>query len=246
MPLKNILVITDNGIQYNGFIKLLKEDIFYQDYKFTFCKSFVSEKEKIYEKGLDRLEIIDVKNDFQRIIYDFDLVISLHCKQFFPVQLVKGVKCINIHPGYNPINRGWYPQVFAICYKNEVGATIHEMDELLDHGAIIARKKCLINSWDTSYEVYERILELELMLLRKHLPSILLETYDTIKPEIEGDLYLRKDFKELCKIDLEEEGKFKDFINRIRALSHGIYKNAYFIDENGCKVYLSINLEKKN
>ena len=74
----------------------MKEDIFYQDYKFTFCKSFVSEKEKIYEKGLDRLEIIDVKNDFKRIINDFDLVISLHCKQFFPVQLVRGVKCINI------------------------------------------------------------------------------------------------------------------------------------------------------
>jgi dTDP-4-amino-4,6-dideoxyglucose formyltransferase len=244
--MQNILVITDNGDQYIGFKKLLKEDFFYKDFKFTFCKSFHSKNVKIYEKGLDNLEIIDVKNDYKKIINDFDLIISLHCKQFFPVQLVKGVKCINVHPGYNPINRGWYPQVFAINYNNEVGATIHEIDELLDHGAIIARKKCQINSWDTSLEVYERILELELKLLKEYLPSILLQQYDTIQPEAEGKLYLRKDFKELCKIDLEEEGKFEDFLNRIRSLSHGRYKNAYFVDKDGNKVYLSINLENKN
>lgn len=244
MNVKNILVVTDNGLQYKKFLLLLNDDVFYKDYNFTFCRSFASEKEKIYEKDLDNLDVINVKEDYNRIISKFDLVISLHCKQLFPSQLVKGIKCINIHPGYNPINRGWYPQVFAINYGNEVGATIHEIDEQLDHGAIIVREKCPIYSWDTSLEVYERILALEIKLLKENLPSLLLGTYETVKPEVEGVLHLRKDFKALCKIDLEEEGSFKTFIDRIRALSHGKYKNAYFIDENGEKVYLSISFEK--
>lgn len=244
MSAKNILVVTDNGLQYKKFTSLIQSDSIYEDYNFTFCRSFASEKEKIYEKDIDSLDVINVKKDHDYIISKFDLVISLHCKQLFPKQLVDGVRCINVHPGYNPINRGWYPQVFAINYGNDIGATIHEIDEQLDHGGIVVREKCPIYPWDTSLEVYERILDLEMKLLKDNLLTILSGTYSVVQPEIEGKLYLREDFKALCKINLEEKGTFREFINRVRSLSHGAYKNAYFIDENGDKVYLSISLEK--
>lgn len=245
MPKKRILVVTDNGIQYRRFIALISSDENYQHYEFEFKRSFSSSREKIYEKDLGHLKEVNVQEHYHKIIQEFDLVISLHCKQFFPPELVNKVKCINIHPGYNPYNRGWYPQVFAIYYENEVGATIHEIDDELDHGGIIAREKCLINPWDTSLEVYERILELEIKLLEENLFKIISDDYIVIVPEIEGNLFLRKDFKELCQINLEESGSFKNFINRLRALSHGEYKNAFFIDDDGNKIFLSINLEKR-
>ena len=241
---KNILVITDNGIQYRRFLKLVSNNETYSRYKFEFRRSFLSGKNKMYEKNLHNLKEIDVNKSLPTIVADFDLVISLHCKQFFSSQLVNSVKCINIHPGYNPANRGWYPQVFAISNENIIGATIHEIDEKLDHGAIIAREKCAIYSWDTSFEVYERVLELEMKLVSENLLKILEGDYRTITPEIDGKLYLLKDFNELCHIDLNEEGTFKTFINRLRALSHGDYKNAYFFDDNGNKIYLSISLDK--
>ena len=245
MPKKRILVVTDNGIQYRRFVALITKDKFYQNYVFVFNRSFSSAREKIYEKDIGHLKELNIKEHYKKIIQDFDLVISLHCKQFFPPELVHNIKCINIHPGYNPINRGWYPQVFAINYENEVGATIHEIDDELDHGGIIAREKCPINPWDTSLDVYERILELEMTLLGENLPTILSDSYTIVYPEIEGNLFLRKDFKELCQIHLEEEGTFGNFLNRLRALTHGNYKNAFFIDEHGNKIYLSINLEKR-
>ena len=40
------------------------------------------------------------------IIESYQLVISVHCKQIFPKRLVENVLCINLHPGYNPFNRG--------------------------------------------------------------------------------------------------------------------------------------------
>ena len=65
-----------------------------------------------FEKELkEKISVFNLKNidDINKIIQTYDLVISIHCKQIFPEQLVNNVKCINVHPGYNPINRGWYP-----------------------------------------------------------------------------------------------------------------------------------------
>jgi hypothetical protein len=55
-----------------------------------------------------------------------------------------------------------------------------------------------------------------------------------------------KDFRELLKLDLDETGDMQYFINKLRALTHGKYKNAYFIDsETGDKIYVSLNLERR-
>jgi methionyl-tRNA formyltransferase len=79
-------------------------------------------------------KVYDLKksNHIIEIIEKYQLVFSLHCKQIFPSELISNVKCINVHPGYNPLNRGWYPQVFSIIYDLPIGATIHEIDEVVD------------------------------------------------------------------------------------------------------------------
>jgi hypothetical protein len=47
----------------------------------------------------------------------------------------------------------------------------------------------------------------------------------------------------LCELDLDEKLTALQFINRLRALSHGDFKNAYFTNpENGEKIYININL----
>lgn len=99
----------------------------------------------------------------------YDLIISLHCYQRFPSFLVQKVECINIHPGLNPYNRGWYPHVFSIVNKLPLGATIHEIDEDIDHGAIIAQHEVSLYSWDTSLTAYDRVVEAELSLIKENL-----------------------------------------------------------------------------
>ena len=49
----------------------------------------------------------------------------------------------------------------------------------------------------------------------------------------------------MCEINLNEKVTMKEAIDRLRALSHGDYKNAYFIS-NGEKVFLKLDIEKED
>ncbi|RMQ44930.1 hypothetical protein ALQ04_01415 [Pseudomonas cichorii] len=189
---------------------------------------------------------INVKDDavVDFIIGHYDLVLSVHCKQLFPKRLVEGVRCINFHPGFNPFNRGWYPQAFSILNGLPVGATIHLMDEDIDHGHIIAQKPVTVGSGETSLEVYNKVIEAEKELMREYLPRILQGGYEVFKPLAEGNYNGIKDYNELCELNLDEVGSLRDHINLLRATSHGNFKNAYFHDELGEKYFIRVVLDK--
>ena len=163
-----------------------------------------------------------------------------------PERLVNAVKCINVHPGYNPVNRGWYPQVHAIIKDLPIGATIHEIDEKLDHGPIISRAYVEKRITDTSLSLYNRILEKELELLDGNILDILDGSYSVSSPEDEGVLHLRKDFDNLREFDLESRMTGMEFINRLRGMTHGDFRNLYFRDpETGRKIFVSISLTEE-
>ena len=245
MAYRNILIISDNPYLTTEFLKII-EGLGIEDLSVSLGCSPTSPE--MMEAGKFNLPVkaYKVKEVGAELAANHDLVISIHCKQLFPPELVNGTKCLNVHPGLNPYNRGWYPQVFAIMNGMPHGATIHEIDVELDHGPIIDQKEVEIHPDDTSLTVYNRVLEAELDLLRKNLGQILEGTYATFQPESEGNLNMIKDFRELLKLDLAEQGDMRHFINKFRALTHGQYKNAYFVDpETGDKIYVSINLERR-
>lgn len=240
--MKNVLIIIDNVAQYVRIKKLISINNY--NAKFVFKHSIV--RSEIWDhkdfKDSDDSKV-DVKNDYSTIIENFDLVISVHCFQFFPKELVNSIRCINVHPGYNPINRGWYPQVFAIINNLQIGATIHEMDEKLDNGDIIAREFVEKLDTDTSFSLYNRVLEKEIKLLDQNFQQIIDNNYKKIKPENSGNMFKKNDFNELCELNMEEVNSFKYFYDKIRALTHGNYKNAFFINEKGEKTFISIDIE---
>ena len=211
---------------------------------FDFRRSFTSALPKMYEEGIEELSVINVKTEWASIVRNYSLVFSIHCKQIFPPELVRGVRCVNIHPGYNPDNRGWYPQVFSIISGNVIGATIHEMDEQIDCGRIIARRQVPIHSDDTSLEVYERVLEMEMVLLKENLRAILSNTYKPLIPEHDGIFHTKKEFEKLCQLDLNANMRLGDAINLLRGLTHGMYANAHFTDSYGDKVFVRIQLSR--
>ncbi|MDB4733820.1 dTDP-4-amino-4,6-dideoxyglucose formyltransferase [Planctomycetota bacterium] len=245
MAYRNILIISDNPYLTKELLKII-DDLKIDDLK-VFLGCSPTSPEMMVE-GKFPLSVIPykVKQVGAELAERHDMVISIHCKQLFPPELVNGTKCLNVHPGLNPYNRGWYPQVFAIMNGMPHGATIHEIDVELDHGPIIDQKEVKISADDTSLVVYKRVLEAELELLRTNLKDILNGSYTTSQPENEGNLNMIKDFRELLELDLDEQGTMQHFINKFRALTHGKYKNAYFTDpETGDKIYVSINLERR-
>lgn len=234
--MSRILFITDNVWIYSN-IKTYLEGIDYSSNIDFRCSSISSPLSNV-------LEAISVKNDCDFIIKHYTLVFSAHCLQFFPKSLIENVKCINIHPGYNPINRGWYPQVFSIIHNLSIGATIHEMDSKLDNGPIIARELVPKYLYDTSEDIYKRVLNTELKLFREWFLKILKNEYILLKPEKNFNYFSKADFEALCQLNLDERLTMGEALNKLRALTHGDYNNAFFIDpESGKKVFMSIRFK---
>jgi len=241
-----VLVLTDNKILLKNFLEIIKEQSLAEKHNFVFYYSFNNQKPEELIAILSTIRPINLKDNEEYIINNYDLLFSLHCKQIFPSSITKNKICINVHPGYNPFNRGWYPQVFSIINKKPIGATIHLMDEEIDHGAIIDRKQVKIDSYDNSESLYNKILRTETDLLKENLRSILSRNIKTSETENEGNYNGKKDFKNLCNINLNDKLTFREAIDKLRALTHGNFYNAYFIDEDNNKIYVQIILKKSD
>lgn len=186
---------------------------------------------------------MNLKDEAGLIIARYRQAVSVHCKQLFPKALYSAIPCVNIHPGFNPQTRGWFPQVWGIILGNQVGVTVHLIDGELDHGDIIDRVPVDAYLWDTSKTLYDRILDAEIQWLKANMTKLLNGHHKATKMESEGTLFLKKDFDKLCELNLSEQGSFLSFYNRLRALSFDGYKNAYFIDPaTKIKVYLEIKV----
>jgi len=244
--MKKILLLTDNEELLNRFQNLIRAKKWDNKSNFSFEYAFSPNNHAFIEKykNIDWIKPIKLQDELDFLINEYEIIFSLHCKQIFPADLVSKVKCINIHPGLNPNNRGWFPQVFSIINGLPCGATIHEIDEELDHGPIICQKEVTLEMWDTSLTAFNKILDAEIELLTDNLESILQLNYKTFTKE-EGNLNLKKDFDALCKIDLDNYDTFRNHINKLRALTHGNYANVFFIDEKGNKVYLKLEMKKE-
>ena len=239
-----VCVITDNRMIHENFRRLIAQPR-YQDTVFDFfcSKNSWCDNENLRRQGELPEASVSLKEAGEEFFSRYDLFLSLHCKQMFPAELVNSRRCVNIHPGYNPYNRGWYPQVFSILNKLPVGVTIHEMDEKLDHGPIIVRREVPVHDWDTSYDVYNRIQQMEIRLLEEYLPVLLSGDYQTFVPDSPGNMNQEKDFQELCCLDLDQKVTWREAIDLLRATTFNGYRNAYFYDRDHNKIYIEVHLE---
>ena len=178
-------------------------------------------------------DAINPQLDYKHITDHFQLVISLHCKKLFPSEVFDKVRCVNIHPGFNPYNRGMFPHVWSIINGLPAGATIHEIDYTIDGGGIIAQKQVEVLQADTSHTLYIRVIEAEFDLLNVNLESVVEGSYAKFHPETKGNYNSIEDYNKLCNVGDMPEHLF----NRLRALSHAPHWNATY---NGLKIKLDI------
>lgn len=190
------------------------------------------------------IESSDLYQDSWELIGKYDLIISAHCKKIFDKKLIESTRIVNIHPGLNPYNRGMYPHIFSIMNGLPTGATIHEIDDKIDNGDIIVQKEVVIHMYENSKELHQRIMKVEMDLFESHFDEIIYGTYVKTKPHIEGNINYKKDFDKLCEINLGDVDTFEGHINKLRATTYDDYKNAYFYDEDGNKIYIKIELSK--
>jgi len=240
------LILSDNPELTVFFQEQIRETLFKHVVQIDFCYSSINKNpETMIAVGSKEINV-KLPQTIESLVGYYDLILSAHCKQIFPRDLVASVSCINFHPGYNPYNRGWFPQVFSILNGYPVGVTIHCMDEEIDHGHVIAQEIVDISIEDTSLEVYRKIISVEKKLIQKHLLSIIEGTFVAVPPSMEGNYNGIQDYKNLCQLDLNQVATLREHINLLRATSHGSYKNAYFLDEDGSKYFVCISIERES
>ncbi|HEY0412879.1 MAG TPA: dTDP-4-amino-4,6-dideoxyglucose formyltransferase [Allosphingosinicella sp.] len=244
-PPLNVLIISDNGELARHFVEEFQRPeiraIAVAELRYSSVNKNPSSLVALGAEPVDLSKAPQVT----AIVRDFGLVISAHCKKIFPPALVNGVRCVNFHPGFNPHNRGWYPQVFSILNGKPLGVTAHEMNEEIDGGPIIARRQVALSRADTSLTAYARVIEAEKALIRETLPAVIRGDYTAFPPEAEGNYNGIADYRQLLQLDLGHRGSLHEHIDLLRALSHPPFWNAYFLDERGNKVFVQLELQER-
>ena len=228
-----VFVISDNRRIYEGVREILDSKVLVHGIEIDY---FCARESKALIQ--DDLVPIELKSEYQNLL-SYDLGFSCHSKQIFPAALVQALPCINLHPGFNPYNRGLYPHVFSMLNHMPAGATIHLMDRGIDTGAVIAQERVDIESSDTSLSLYEKIVNCELRLFGECIDSLLTGSFEA-RPASLGNYNSLSDFRRLCEIDLDKRVSMKEAIDLLRALSHPPFLNAYFLDSNKRKVFISL------
>ena len=205
--------------------------------------------DKIRDFFLDtNTEVYDI-NNLEKIIYSKKNIDYLICV-YWPYLLKKEVinqssNTINFHPAYLPINRGWYPHVHSIIDGSPAGVTLHEINENADEGDIIVQKKIKIPQNFCAGEAYKLLQNKILTLFKENWELIKSEKIVKTKQKHSFSNYHKKnEIKKLDFIDIKLKEN-RDLINQLRARSFGEKGFAYFIDDDGDKVFMNLKLSKK-
>lgn len=136
--------------------------------------------------------------------------------------------CFNFHPGVLPDYRGSGAYSFAIINEErETGVTLHKLDIDIDSGPIIEIVKFPIEGWDTAESLFYKAEQAIFTLFKAQFDHLLKGDYLSYPQPEGGCIYYRKDLQ-----------KAKDLTRFLKAFSFTGKESAYYIKENGKKVYL--------
>lgn len=158
-----------SGLQYifNQAIKLQLYKIFQLVYFSTFPNNFDHKLYPANKLALKKgIKILHIKNINDAISVSQikkikpDVIISVYFNQILKDQTIHiAKKCVlNIHPGYLPNYKGVSPVFWSIANREkDAGVTIHYINEGIDTGEIIVRKKIRIEKNDTEDSLYWKL-----------------------------------------------------------------------------------------
>ncbi len=154
--------------------------------------------------------------------------------------------CINFHPGYLPYNRGMNPNVWPIVEGTPAGVTLHYIDDGIDTGDIVSRKKVKVEPFDTAETLYDKTLIEIVDLFKKTWPVIKHGKVKRISQKMlkKSTFHWAKDISLLDRIDLDKTYSGRELINILRARSYSDRYYAYF-EEEGKKIYVRLQLSEK-
>jgi methionyl-tRNA formyltransferase len=139
-----------------------------------------------------------------------------------PHLIAKYRKIYNLHPGYLPWGRGFYPVFWAMWERTPAGATLHEISEGVDEGAIVAQTRVEFDEGDTGGSLHGRVREAERQLFITHWEKIVAGDEIVARAqEVEGrgSSHLKREFFELKERAPWREMSGEDLMRLARCLT---------------------------
>lgn len=198
------------------------------------------------KEEVNLLEVIESKEGLEKI-RDLrpEIVVSSGYEHIVPKEVIevpeKGI--VNLHPSYLPHNRGAHPYIWPLIDGSPAGVSIHFMNENLDEGPVIARKKVEKRPDDDAKSLRDRLMKEQADLFKDSWEEVLDE--QCFEQDLEkGNAHYRSDLDEIADLDLDREMTLRNAIDLLRGLKYGEKSLAYF--EEGDDLYsvdLSIGKE---
>lgn len=173
-----------------------------------------------------------------------DIIVAVGFRYVVPPSIlaVPDRGCLNLHPGYLPVARGFNPNVWSIVEDLPAGVTLHYMDVGVDTGPIVARREVPTDFSDTGKTVYERLEAASIDLFTDTWPRI---EADEVTPWSQDDeqatTHRQQDFLDLCTLDPEEQYSVKELLDVLRALTFPPFDNAH-ITVDGERYYVEVDI----
>ena len=133
-------------------------------------------------------------------------------------------KTYNLHPGYLPYGRGYYPVFWGLYDGTPMGATLHEMTAGVDQGPIVDQIMVATNEGDTGDTAHRRVTEAEKELFRRWWWPISEGDYPQAHPQSgNGSYHSKADFEALKRGDAWRSMTGEQFLRLVRCLTFDGY-----------------------
>ena len=146
---------------------------------------------------------------------------SVHYPRILTQDIIsKYRKIYNLHPGFLPWGRGYYPIFWALWEQTPAGATLHEMTARVDAGPIVAQLQVEYYPHDTGGSLFQRVRKAEKELFLEHWPKIIGRKHIPSFPQPGGGTYhSKKEFFELKERADWESMSGRDLVRLLRCLT---------------------------
>ena len=114
-----------------------------------------------------KINVVSLKNRSLnlKLVKKFDFIISFGYRKIISKGLIERLDrpIINLHISYLPYNRGAYSNFWSFINNTPKGVTIHEIDNGIDTGKIIYRKKInfTIDKETTFRSTYKHVMRIK-------------------------------------------------------------------------------------
>ncbi len=150
-----------------------------------------------------KIKTLHNRNLSLRNAKEADLIISFGYRKIIKKKILRVTKrpIINLHTSFLPFNRGAHPNFWSFVENTPKGVSIHEINEEIDKGKLIFRKKIKFKnlnkqSFKSTYDILFKEIE-ELFI--KNFFKILNHDYVSIKNFDNGTFHKKKDLPKKLK-----------------------------------------------